>query len=207
VSETVVVPGERDLKAALDGPPDATRCVVACPPHPQAGGTRDNPVLTRLGEELAARGVATLRFDYGPWADGPGEVADAVAAVAWAAERFPAVALFGYSFGATVALAAAADVAGTTTAEAPTRSVVAVSTLAPAHRLPSLDTLAALERVPVPVQLLYAERDRVVDSVPVAERARELGHAVASLPGDHHFVGQGSTVAQRVADFLDGWWP
>lgn len=192
----MTVPGERTLDATLDGPADAPRCVVACPPHPQAGGTRDNPVLTRLGEVLADRGVATCRFDYGPWDGGPGEVADAVSAVAWSAERFGAVALFGYSFGATVALAAAAET-----------QVVAVSALAPAHRLPSLDTLAALERVSVPVQLLYAERDRVVDSVPVAERARELGHDVEALPGDHHFVGQRRAVAERVAAFLDGRWP
>lgn len=192
MSRDVVVPGGRDVRGSLDGPGGADACVVACPPHPQYGGTRSNPVLTALGEELDARGLGTLRFDYGPWDEGAGETADARRAVDWAAERFDAVGLFGYSFGATVALAAAAD--------AP---VVGVSVLAPASELPSLDTVAALERVSVPVQVLYGERDNVVDSGPVADRARELGHAVEGLPGDHHFAGQRGKVAERAADFLD----
>ncbi|NIQ59794.1 MAG: alpha/beta hydrolase [Gemmatimonadetes bacterium] len=189
----MVVPGARDVRGSLDGPTEGRGCVVACPPHPQAGGTRSNPVLTAVGEALAERGLATLRFDYGPWDEGDGEVTDAVRAARWAAERYPAVGLFGYSFGATIALAAAAEV-----------DAVAVSALAPASRLPSLDTVGALEAVGVPVQLLYGERDRVVDSEPVAERARELGHEVAALPADHHFVGQRGKVAERVAGFLEG---
>ncbi|MDZ7700655.1 MAG: alpha/beta family hydrolase [Halobacteriales archaeon] len=191
MSEDVVVGGPRDVRASLDGPAGGRGCVVACPPHPQAGGTRSNPVLTALGEALADRELATLRFDYGPWDDGEGEVADAERAVDWAAERYGAVGLFGFSFGATVALAAAAD-----------REVVGVVALSPAHRLPTLDTVAVLEAVDVPVLLLYGERDRVVDSTPVAERARELGHEVAALPADHHFVGQRGKVAGRAADFL-----
>ncbi len=200
MAEEVAVPGGRDVRASLDGPSDARRCVVACPPHPRAGGTRSNPVLVRLGEALAARDVATLRFDYGPWDGGPGEVTDAESAVDWARERGRAVGLFGYSFGATVALAAAAgDGDGADDAR---RRAVGVSALAPAHRLPGLDTLGALGRVRVPVQLLYAERDRTVDSTPVADRARELGHTVEALPADHHFVGQRGTVAERVAGFF-----
>lgn len=192
MSEDVVVPGGRDVRGSLDGPGEARGCVVACPPHPQFGGTRSNPVLRAVGATLADRGLATLRFDYGPWDEGDGEVADAERAVEWAADRYPAVGLFGYSFGATVALAAADG------------RVVGVSALAPARRLPSLDTIAALEAVAVPVQLLYGERDRTVDSEAVAERARELGHEVTALPADHHFVGQRDAVAERVADFFEG---
>lgn len=191
MADEVVVPGGRDVRGSLDGPADARRWIVACPPHPQAGGTRSNPVLVRLGEALAARHVATLRFDYGPWDGGPGEVADAQRAVDWARERGRAVGLFGYSFGATVALVAAAN-----------SDPVAVSALAPAHRLPGLDTLGGLERVTVPVQLLSAERDRTVDSTLVARRARELGHNVEALPADHHLVGQRRTVAERIAGFF-----
>jgi len=191
MSETVIVPGRRDVRGSLDGPREARACVVACPPHPEAGGTRSNPVLMAVGEIMADRGDATLRFDYGPWDDGEGEVLDTQRAVDWAVERFTAVGLFGYSFGAPVALAAAGD-----------RSVAGVVALAPAHRLPSLETIDALEAAGAPVLLLYGERDQVVDSQPTAERARELGHAVAALPADHHFVGQRSKVAERVRSFF-----
>jgi len=192
MDETVVIPGGRDVRGSLDGSQDAGGCVVACPPHPQAGGTRSNPVLTAVGEALADRDLAALRFDYGQWGEGSGETRDARNAVGWAADRFPPVGLFGYSFGDTVALAAAGD-----------RSVVGVVALAPAHRLPSIDTIEALKSVSAPVSLLYAERDRVVDSEPAADRARALGHDVAGLPADHHFVGQRTKVAERVAAFFD----
>lgn len=191
MGDPVVIPGGRDVRGSLDGPDGSAGCVVACPPHPEAGGSRSNPVLTALGEALADRDLATLRFDYGPWDRGEGEARDAQRVVDWAGERFPAVGLFGYSFGATVALAAAAD-----------RSVVGVATLAPAHRLPRIETIDALETVGAPVLLLYGERDRVVDSEPAAERARALGHDVRGLPADHHFVGQRAKVAQHVADFF-----
>lgn len=192
MSEDVIVPGGRDVRASRDGPATGRGCVVACPPHPRAGGTRSNPLLTALGEALADRDLATLRFDYGPWDEGEGEVTDAGRAVDWAADHYDAVGLFGYSFGATVALAAAANL-----------EVVGVSALAPADGLPSLDTVDALEAVEVPIQILYGERDRVVDSGPVAERAGELGHAVVSLSADHHFVGQRGKVAARVTAFFE----
>lgn len=192
MGDAVVIPGGRDVRGSLDGPQDAAGCVVACPPHPQAGGTRSNPVLTAVGEALEHRHLATLRFDYGPWDEGAGETRDAGNAVDWAADRFPAVGLFGYSFGATVALAAAGD-----------RPVVGVVALAPAHRLPSIETIEALESVAAPVLLLYAERDQVVDSEPAADRARALGHDVAGLPADHHFVGQQTKVAERVGAFFE----
>lgn len=188
----VVVPGPRDVRGMLDGPTEASGCVVACPPHPQAGGTRSNPVLTTLGTVLGDRGYATLRFDYGPWDGGTGEVTDAVRTVEWAHERFDAVGLFGYSFGASVALIAASDL-----------DLVGVSALAPAHQLPELDVLGGLERCPMPVQVLYGERDQVVDSAPLTDRARELGHVVEAIPGDHHFVGQREKVATLVADFFE----
>ena len=210
MAEDVVVGGPRDVRASRDGPADAPGCVVACPPHPQAGGTRSNPVLVALGEALADRGQATLRFDYGPWDDGEGEVDDAGRAVAWAADRHRAVGLFGYSFGATVALAAAGRAAAdppdgpddTTDGVGDPPRVAGVVALAPAHRLPAPDTLGALEAVDAPVLVLAAERDRTVDSTPVVERARALGHATDVLPADHHFVGQRATVAGRAADFL-----
>lgn len=192
MSKDVLVPGNRDVHGSLDGSDDSPKCVVACPPHPQAGGSRSNQVLMAVGDALDGRGLATLRFDYGPWDEGDGEVTDAVRTVEWAAERFDAVGLFGYSFGASVALAAAE------------RGVEGVSVLAPSHQLPSIDTLAALDRVSVPVQVLFGERDQVVDSGPIADRARELGHHVEGLPADHHFVGQQRKVAGQVADFFEG---
>jgi len=192
----VILPGARDVRGRLDeasangGERDAA--VVACPPHPQHGGSRSDPRLRAVADALGERGIDCLRFDYGPWDDGVGERADAREAVAWTAERYDAVGLFGYSFGASIAVLAAADL-----------DLQALSALAPTARLaPELDAVAALDRIDCPAQVIVGDRDDTVDWEPVAERAAELGHDVERLPADHFFVGRHDRVGELAAAFL-----
>ncbi|WP_246998584.1 alpha/beta hydrolase [Halosolutus gelatinilyticus] len=193
----VLVPGGRDVRGTLDGPADAETIVVACPPHPQQRGTRSDRRLTAVSDALADRGLACLRFDYGPWDEGHGERADARNAVRWAQdEGYDRVGLFGFSFGAGEALFAAADLEG---------AIAAVSVLAPPARLgddDDLDVREALAALECPVQVCYGERDTTVDWEPIVERARERGDDVVALPGDHFFVGQHGRIAETIGDFL-----
>lgn len=192
--ERIRIPGQRDVHGVLDGEPDANRAVVACPPHPQMGGSRSDQRLQAVSEGLDARNVACLRFDYGPFDDGRGERTDAASALDWARERFETVGLFGYSFGAGVALLAAAD------AEP---QPAAVSVLAPPSRLDDgTETAPAVDRIGAPLQVVYGERDDTVDWQSVVERARDSGGTVEGLPADHHFVGQGKQVGELVTAFL-----
>ena len=192
-TQKVVVPGPRDVRGSLDTPEEGTgRVVVACPPHPQFGGDRRDRRLRAVGEMLTDRGVACLRIDYGPWDEGDGERADVRNVLAWAADRYDRVGLFGYSFGAAMALLATADLDPDAT-EYP----LALSALAPGAR--ATDALAHVE---CPVQVLYGVRDDTVDWEPVADRARELGMDVVELSADHHFVGQSEKVAETVTAFL-----
>jgi alpha/beta superfamily hydrolase len=120
MSETVLVPGGRDVRATLDAP-EADACVVACPPHPGMGGKRTDARLEAVSDALSPD-VACLRFDYGPWDEGYGELADARNAVAWARGEYQTVALFGFSFGGCVSLLAAArESRGASTASATER--------------------------------------------------------------------------------------
>ncbi|MCO8267618.1 alpha/beta hydrolase, partial [Haloferax sp. AB510] len=119
MTETILVPGGRDVRATLDraredgadGTDDAAdrvdTVVVACPPHPQHQGHRGDARLVAVSDALTARGADCLRFDYGPWDEGYGERADTLRAVEWAAERYDRVGLFGFSFGGAMALLAA----------------------------------------------------------------------------------------------------
>ncbi|MEF8788690.1 MAG: alpha/beta hydrolase [Haloarculaceae archaeon] len=195
--ESVLVPGGRDVRATLDGPGAAGACVVACPPHPQMGGRRTDRRLRAVSDALVDRGVACLRFDYGPWAEGEGERTDARNALGWARERYDAAGLFGYSFGGAVALlAAAAESAEGTPPDA-------VAALAPAGRLPAgLDAAAAVGEVDCPLQVVYGERDTTAGWEPVVERARGVGAEVVELSADHHFVGQDAAVGETLAGFL-----
>ncbi|MFB6089591.1 MAG: alpha/beta hydrolase [Halobellus sp.] len=223
MSETVLLPGGRDARGTLDvavgcagdrggagrDGSAAARCVVACPPHPQHGGTRSDQRLTAVSEELTERDVDCLRFDYGPWDGGRGERTDATNAVAWARERYDRVSLFGFSFGAGVALSAAARGA----------DVDAVAALAPPARLGArrddvetdpgvggVDVVADLPDIPpaVRVGVFYGARDDVADVEPVVEYARERSFAVTEFAADHFFVGQEREVAAAVVEFLLG---
>jgi alpha/beta superfamily hydrolase len=93
---------------------------VACHPHPLFGGTMDNKVTHVLARAMNECGAPTLRFNFrgvgasgGKFDDGRGETDDLVAVVAEGRRRFPSARLWlgGFSFGAFVALRAAARVA------------------------------------------------------------------------------------------------
>jgi alpha/beta superfamily hydrolase len=195
VNNRVRVPSSRSVPATLDEPTGSTdSCVVACPPHPQLGGSRSNNKLTAVAEALVERDVACLRFDYGEWDDGRGEQHDASDALEWARKHYARVGLFGFSFGGGVALLVAAD----------RDDLVAVSALAPAARLSAeFDAVAALDRIEAPLQVIYGERDDTADWEPVVARARELDASVEAIPGDHHFVGQTDDVGRLAGTFFD----
>jgi alpha/beta superfamily hydrolase len=191
----VVLPGGRDVRGTLDSPgsTDLERLVVACPPHPQQGGTRSDQRLTAVSDALTERGIACLRFDYGEWDEGHGEQEDVKNAVEWARERADSVGLFGFSFGATMALLAAPDI----------DDLRAVCVLSPDSGRGDLDAVAAIDDIACPVYVVYGERDSTVDWEPVVERAREVDTEVESLSADHFFLGQADKVAERVAAFFD----
>jgi len=194
-SKEVVVPGARDVRATLDSPDEETDAVVvACPPHPEFGGSRTDRRLVALGEYLGEHGVACLRFDYGDWDEGYGEREDARNAVRWARERYGRVGLFGFSFGGGVATLAAATL---------DPQPDAVGLLAPASQLTEdLDAAAALADVDAPLVVLYGTRDDTAGWEPLVEAAREQDLTVVEFSADHFFVGQEEKVAAEVGEFL-----
>ncbi|WP_017344060.1 alpha/beta hydrolase [Halorubrum sp. T3] len=208
MSDTILIPGGRDVRATLDtaatdgaaeGSPDNPRSdtvVVACPPHPQQRGHRGDERLVAVSDALTDRGIDCLRFDYGDWDEGYGETTDADRAVGWALDRYDRVGLFGFSFGGTVALVAAAS----------RPELAGVCALAPTARLnPDVDAVAALDEVVgrnTPVRILYATRDSTADWKPVVERAEELGVETVAFESDHFFVGRSGEIGEAAAAFL-----
>jgi alpha/beta superfamily hydrolase len=119
-SEDVVVAGPAGrLEGAVDSTDAAARAIaVVCHPHPLQQGTMHNKVVTTVARAFAQLGAHVVRFNFrgvgaseGRYADGVGERADALAVIAWSRARWPSLPLYlgGFSFGAGVALAVAAE--------------------------------------------------------------------------------------------------
>jgi len=193
MSEAVLIPSARDVRGTLDAP-DREACVVACPPHPEHGGSRSNSLLGALSDAVDC---ACLRFDYGEFDEGRGELADTRDALAWARDRYTSVSLFGYSFGGCLALVAAARESWE--AHPPT----AVGALAPAVRLTAdIDAVEAVPAIDCPVGMVYGERDTTVEAASVADAVRDHGGHVETSAADHFFVGQQRAATAPLAEIL-----
>ncbi|MCA1714010.1 MAG: alpha/beta fold hydrolase [Gammaproteobacteria bacterium] len=110
------------LEAAIDLPEGelAPRPLVAivCHPLPTEGGTLHNKVVTMTARALRELGATTVRFNFrgtgasaGTFEDGDGELEDLRAVAAWVRQQRPGQQLWlaGFSFGAWIALRAAAE--------------------------------------------------------------------------------------------------
>ena len=122
-SGSLVLPGPAGaLEVAVDLPEDdVTRqpvVAIVCHPLPTEGGTMHNKVVTMAARALRELGVATVRFNFrgtgtseGAYDGGDGERADLRAVAEWLRETRPddQFWLAGFSFGAYVSLAMAAE--------------------------------------------------------------------------------------------------
>jgi alpha/beta superfamily hydrolase len=195
------------LEAELDGPKEPVGVVVMCHPHPRMGGTMDAPLLLALRDALVESGRAVLRFNFrgigsseGESSTGTPETGDAAGAIAWARERFGSLplGLAGWSFGAAVALRAAAQV----------RSVAACVAIAP-----SVDARESVtEGLPdpadlgltIPLMIVWGANDEVVPPERCrwwAEAAGARHHEVAGA--NHFFWGRYDELSDVIVSFFE----
>jgi alpha/beta superfamily hydrolase len=108
------------LEALLEVPHsgEVSGSAVICHPHPEHGGTMQNKVAHTLARAFVAKGFAALRFNFrgvgeseGAFDEGEGELQDALGAVQVMKARYGDVDLWlaGFSFGAAIAIRAAAE--------------------------------------------------------------------------------------------------
>src|SRR3984893_11116072 len=181
--------GELTLEGMIAYPDAAGphRAAAMCHPHPLYGGSMHNNVVEAALEALHARGFATMRFNFrgvgqseGGVDNGHGEADDAAAAIrfliAQKGVRGDGAVLAGYSFGAMVAMRAAADVEEVTT-------IVAVA--------PPLGMIepSALGRITKPVALLAGDQDSYCPANHLAALAERLGPSaqLRLIQGADHF--------------------
>ena len=207
-------PGEK-LSVLPQRPPDACAALVLA--H-GAGAGMAHPFMAGLADDLAAHGIATLRFDFPFMARGskrpdPPAVAHAAvrAAVALARQRWPDLPLFagGKSFGGrmTTQAQAAAPLEGV-------RGIVLAGfPLHPAGR-PGIERAAHLLAVGCPMLFVQGTHDKLAEPALLQAALQPLGTraTLSSIAqADHAFhvpARSGRTddeVRAAVAELIAGW--
>jgi alpha/beta superfamily hydrolase len=195
-----------DLEALIEiplgeaAPQSVSSFAVVCHPHPLYGGTLDNKVVWALARAFQQLGAATIRFNFrgvgasaASYDAGRGETADALAVAAYGRARWPHSSLWlaGFSFGAVVALRAAA--------EARPQRLVAVA--------PGITTieLGEASAPACPWLIVQGDADEVVPAEAVLAWAHKLSPApeLVVLPGASHFFhGRINELREAVLAFM-----
>jgi uncharacterized protein len=180
------------LEGELRMPDDPTRgSAVICHAHPRHGGSKDHPVLWSVRNELAGkRGRAALVFNFrgtmgsaGTYGGGRDELRDVRAAIGAVRERAEGPTLvFGWSFGASVALREAFD------DERVSALALFGAPLRPNDlELPPMPAASELRRLKRPLLLLAGANDEYCP----ADELRAYGEGVAEvviMDGTDHYL-------------------
>jgi len=208
---TIDVDDTNRVSGLLELPHDSKLCLVLA--H-GAGAGMEHPFMAALSSDLAARGVATLRYQF-PYmergekrTDSPPLCHAAVrAAVAAAAQLLPSIPLIagGKSFGGrmTSQAQAAAPLAAV-------RGLVFFGFPLHGADKPSIDRAAHLSKVKIPMLFLQGTRDNLADLAllrPLIEGLRDFATLKVLEAADHSFhvlVRSGRTDAEVKTEMLEG---
>jgi uncharacterized protein len=195
--------GDLTLEGLLANPGGDAPAVVVCHPHPLYGGSMYNNVVDAVLAAMWQAGYATLRFNFrgvgasdGEHDGGPGEVDDAVAAMAFILAqpgvRKEGAIMAGYSFGAMVAVTAGY-------ARAAVARIVAVA----------LPLAMADARIPdgatKPVLLVSGDRDSYSPVAGLQALESKIGGSarLEIIAGaDHFFGGHETELSRAISDAL-----
>ena len=202
-SATVLLPGAagriETLVAMPAGRPSGI--AVACHPHPLHGGAMTNKVTYALASCALKAGMAAARFNFrgvgkseGRHDAGRGETDDTLAVIGWLRGQLPGLPLLlcGFSFGAFVALKAAARA-----------EPALLVTIAPPFRL--LEGEPKPARPAAPWLVVHGRDDEVVDygETRAALASYEPPAELVTLDGvGHFFHGKLGELGEAVGDFI-----
>jgi alpha/beta superfamily hydrolase len=142
--------------------------LVLCHPHPLMGGSMEDSRIVTLSNAAVSAGINTLRFNFrgvgrsqGRFGQGIGEIQDTIGAMDYLRKHAHTdntrIGLLGYSFGGSIALAAAMDA-----------SPAALVTISASFRIADLDPALvsdALRFVSCPTYVVHGREDRTINPV------------------------------------------
>jgi hypothetical protein len=206
VIEDTIATGDGELlEARWDAPPNPSRCLVLCHPHPLHGGTMAAPLMTNIARTLADGEFAVLRFNFrgvgastGSHGFGETEIHDVDAAVAVARTAYPKLplAVSGWSFGAATTLRWQAA-AGSTL---PYVGIALPVSAGMTTSLPGAEQLAAAHRA-----VILGARDQFTSVDDMARYTAAIGATLHVIPeSDHFFSFRAERVAVLVASETSG---
>lgn len=197
--------GNLDLEGVLRVPegPGPFPGVVVCHPHPLFGGSMSNNVVLGVCRALARYSMVALRFNFrgvgrsqGHHSGGTGEQEDVKGAVDYLTGLHQVdgarIGLVGYSFGASVGLAAASSCP----------AVAAVVGVSPPLAMSDFGFLKGYDK---PKMLIAGDLDQAVTSQALADLAGALPQptmweVVAGV--DHFWLVREDELGEKVASFL-----
>ena len=209
-AERLTLPGPAGaLEALLETPAgeDGAAAVapavfgVVCHPHPLYGGTLDNKVVYTLARAFEECGAPVVRFNFrgvgasaGTHDAGRGETEDALAVIAYGRARWPGAALWlaGFSFGAAIAVRAAARAS-------PARLVL----VAPGVSRVAMDAVPSPR---CPWLLVQGDADEVIEPADVLQWAarQTVPPVLRTFPGAGHFFhGRLHELRRTVVQFMN----
>ena len=175
---------------------------VLCHPHSQYGGSMHDAVLEIMSDTLHAMNISTVRFNFrgvgqseGEFDDGEGEVQDVLSMLAWVSEHWPDLPLIlgGYSFGAAMALIAAAREQTDQTKEVSKLILVA----------PPIQMMESDDALSIDTCVILGARDTIVSASAAAQYFGE--DQIIVLPqADHFFAGSQKELTHHIREFLNG---
>ncbi|MGE3274558.1 MAG: alpha/beta hydrolase [Vicinamibacterales bacterium] len=193
------------LEALLDLPDGEPRAaVVFGHPLPSEGGTMRTRPVHQSAKALARIGCAVLRFNFrgvgssaGAFEDGPGEMEDFRAALAFMAGRYPGLPLWaaGFSFGGWVAFRVGAD----------DPRVTALVGIAPAVGHYDFEPMMGTTK---PKFLVHGDQDPLVTRrmmQPFYAGLQEPKELVVIEGADHVFEGRTIELGEALVDLLGDW--
>ena len=181
--------------------PGPSGLVVVCHPHPLYGGNMFNNVVHAVCENLGGKGLGWMKFNFrgvgtsgGKYSDGIGEQNDARAAISFGEKQaridLEKIGVCGYSFGSTVAFAAAAK----------DPRVKAVAGISPFLQPPEL-----LDHCSRPKLFVTGAHDEFVDPQSLEELVKKLPdpkELVLFPRADHFWSEDQEAMSEKVGQFF-----